>query len=327
MPASLQTLVPLPIAEQDVFFAAAHRATEMLGWHLTYASPQYLEISSAFDDEGDVAGLTVFPAAEAEGIVVRAVAVAGQPDEEKLKNAIATWLKAASRAARQERDEVAEVQALPVPDFSWRQAFIPGNVLRATPLIFWLNVLLFIAMTVAGANILQPASDTLVLWGANYTPATMGGQPWRLLTSVFLHIGIDHLLANMLAFLFIGLVLEPVLGSWRFLLLYLITGGLASITSVWWHDVTLSAGASGAIFGMYGVYLALLTTNLISQLRRKRSLLIFGLFVVYSLAEGLKDHIDNAAHIGGLLSGLLLGWLAYFPIKSKQVKMAKLAGS
>ena len=260
---------------------------------------------------------------EAENEVhISASTIKGEDNREKQEEILQQFLQKTEQTANAPQTLVPKRRQLKslIPDFSWREAFVPGKVLLFTPLIFWLNVLLFIAITIAGADILHPDSDILVQWGANYTPATMGGEPWRLLTSVFLHIGIEHLLANMIAFVFIGIVLEPVLGKGKFLFSYLVTGIMGSIFSVWWHPITLSAGASGAIFGMYGVYLALLTTNLVDVKRRKSSLMLFGLFIVYSLAGGLKEHIDNAAHIGGLVSGIVLGYFFYPALQSAKNK-------
>nr|WP_262919975.1 rhomboid family intramembrane serine protease [Niabella hibiscisoli] len=164
-------------------------------------------------------------------------------------------------------------------------------------------------MVVNGVHVLNPDGEALVRWGANFKSATLDGQWWRLLTNCFIHIGILHLLLNMYALMYIGSLLEPYLGKSRFLAAYLLTGIAASITSLWWHDLTISAGASGAIFGMYGVFLAMLTTDLIEKEARKSLLTSIGIFVGYNLLYGLKGGIDNAAHIGGLVSGFIAGYI------------------
>lgn len=112
----------------------------------------------------------------------------------------------------------------------------------------------------------------------------------------------------MYALLYVGVLLEPMLGKSKFIAAYLLTGIGASLASTWWHEQTISAGASGAIFGLYGVFLALLTTDLIEKETRKELLTSIGIFVVYNLAYGMKGGIDNAAHIGGLVSGLVMGY-------------------
>ncbi len=168
-------------------------------------------------------------------------------------------------------------------------------------------------MALTGVNILLPDNESLLSWGANFKPITLEGQWWRLLTSCFLHIGVFHLLMNMYALVYIGLMLEPYLLKARFGAAYLMTGMMASVTSLWWNNLTISAGKfSGAIFGMYGVFLALLTTNLLEKSVRRSLLLSIAVFVIYNLLYGMKAGIDNAAHIGGLISGLIIGY-AYVP--------------
>ncbi len=195
---------------------------------------------------------------------------------------------------------------------SFLSIFKPTNGYFITPIIINLNIAVFILMILSGVNAFFPDSESLIQWGANFRPITLEGEWWRLITSCFLHIGVFHLLMNMYALLYIGLLLEPHLGRARFLGAYLLTGIFASITSLWWHDLTISAGASGAIFGMYGVFLAMLTTNFIEKSARKALLTSIAVFIGYNLLNGLKGGIDNAAHIGGLISGLIIGY-AYFP--------------
>ena len=194
---------------------------------------------------------------------------------------------------------------------SFFSLFVPREGFFVTPLIVDINIALFILMVMSGANIFAPSSEYLIKWGANVRFLTLDGQWWRVITCCFLHIGILHLLMNMYALLYIGLLLEPRLGRRRFASAYLLTGVMASIASLYWHQNTLSAGASGAIFGMYGVFLALLTTNLIEKTTRGAMLASIGIFVAYNLLNGLKGTVDNAAHIGGLLSGVAIGYLYY----------------
>ncbi len=107
-------------------------------------------------------------------------------------------------------------------------------------------------MILTGVDIMVPDTESLIAWGANFRPITLAGEWWRLLTSCFLHIGIIHLLMNLYALMYIGIQLEPHLGKTRFLAAYLLTGIAGSANSLYWHEFTVSAGASGAIFGMYG---------------------------------------------------------------------------
>ncbi len=180
-----------------------------------------------------------------------------------------------------------------------------------TPILIDINLAVFALMVFSGADFFQPGTQSLVRWGANVRYLTLDGQWWRIITNVFVHIGILHVLFNMYALVYIGVLLEPQMGRLRFLAAYLLTGIMASLASLYWHSNTVSAGASGAIFGMYGVFLALLTTNLIDKTRRRALLISIVVFVAFNLLYGARAGVDNAAHVGGLVSGILIGYLFY----------------
>lgn len=186
--------------------------------------------------------------------------------------------------------------------------FKPTHGYYITPILLIINILIFILMAIGGANIMTPDSESLLKWGANFRPMTLDGEWWRLITSCFVHIGIFHLLMNMYALMYIGVLLEPHLGKTRFFAAYLLTGLTSSLASLWWHSYTVSAGASGAIFGLYGVFLAMLTTNFIEKSERKSLLTSISVFVVFNLVYGIQGGIDNAAHIGGLVGGIIIGY-------------------
>lgn len=201
---------------------------------------------------------------------------------------------------------------------SIKDLLIPSGGFFITPILIYLNIAVFIIMAVSGVSIFEPTTGDLLDWGANLRSATLDGQYWRLLTCCFLHIGIIHLLFNMYALMYIGMMLEPILGRTRFLVAYLLTGIAASAASLFWHDLTVSAGASGAIFGMYGLFLALLTTKLIPEESRNALLSSIAVFVGYNLLMGFRDGVDNAAHVGGLVSGFIGGYIFLPSIKSPE---------
>jgi membrane associated rhomboid family serine protease len=116
-----------------------------------------------------------------------------------------------------------------------------------------------------------------------------------------------HLFANMYALIFVGTILEPFLGKTKYLFLYLLTGILASVASIWWYDAAISVGASGAIFGLYGFFLAILLLKKLPADVNKAFLTSTLVFVGFNLLMGFTGGIDNAAHIGGLVGGFLLG--------------------
>jgi rhomboid protease GluP len=198
---------------------------------------------------------------------------------------------------------------------SFLSIFKPTAGYFVTPILVIANIGVFVLMAIKGVGVLMPETKDLLDWGADFGPYTLNGQWWRLLSSAFLHGGIMHLLFNMYALVYIGLLLEPYLGKLRFITAYILTALTASMTSLWWHPETVSVGASGAIFGMYGVFLAMLTTNLIEKSTRKALLTSIAVFVGYNLLYGVKAGIDNAAHIGGLAGGLIIGYCLTLSLK------------
>jgi len=116
-----------------------------------------------------------------------------------------------------------------------------------------------------GEAIFMKSQDLLDI-GANYRPLVLEGQWWRLLTNIFLHGGIPHLAYNMIALLIIGGFLERLIGSVKLGIVYLITGVFASLCSIWWHDATVSVGASGAILGLAGFYVVYLLSKTVHGL-------------------------------------------------------------
>ncbi|RZM14250.1 MAG: rhomboid family intramembrane serine protease, partial [Pedobacter sp.] len=183
---------------------------------------------------------------------------------------------------------------------------------RITPILMMINIAVFAVMVLSGVNIMSPTGEDLVRWGANFTTLTRAGEPWRLLTACFLHIGVIHLAVNMMSLRYLGMQIEPLLGSWRFLVAYLATGLTGSLGSLWWHNIAVSAGASGAIFGIEGVLLALVMTNLFNDDVRKALLKSTLSVVGINLLIGISIGADNAAHIGGLIGGIVCG-MAFYP--------------
>ena len=179
-----------------------------------------------------------------------------------------------------------------------------------TPALIAVNVVVFLAMVARGVSAVAPPADVLLRWGADYGPLTTHGQWWRLGTCAFVHIGVVHLAVNMFALLIVGRFTERLFGNAGFLVLYLLGALAASLTSLSIHPTTVSAGASGAIFALYG--------GLVGFLLVRRSTMSYGTatslslnaigFVVFNLFGGwTKEHVDMAAHVGGLLAGVPIG--------------------
>lgn len=186
---------------------------------------------------------------------------------------------------------------------------IPKKDFYITPILINLNLAVFILMVFSGYGFMSFKGKDLLIWGANFGPFISAGQYWRLFTSIFLHGGIMHLFSNMVGLYIVGLFLEPLLGKTKYLILYCTTGILASLASIWWYEATVSVGASGAIFGLYGFFLASLLFKVFPPQFGKAFLGFTLIFIGYNLVMGLMGGIDNAAHIGGLLSGFVFGFL------------------
>jgi rhomboid protease GluP len=188
-----------------------------------------------------------------------------------------------------------------------------SSSMAVTQAIFGINVAVFVVMLLSGVSMLSnPSGQDLVRWGANFGPLTVGGQWWRLLSCVFIHGGLLHIAFNMWCLWDLGRLAESVYGHWTFAAVYFLSGLSASLASVIWNPVILSVGASGAIFGIAGALIASFYLGEFSLPRAAMSGMLRSvvMFVGYNLFFGaVIARTDNAAHIGGLLMGLLLGAL------------------
>ncbi|HEY8959530.1 rhomboid family intramembrane serine protease [Chitinophaga sp.] len=190
------------------------------------------------------------------------------------------------------------------------------KAMPVTLVLIGINALVFFYTTLTGMNIWWGDGTHLLHAGANYWPLTIGQhQYWRLFTSMFLHAGLAHLFTNMLGLFIGGIFLEPVLRGFRYGLAYVVTGLISDYVSIWYHKSAVGVGASGAIFGIYGVFLALLTTSLFPAEMRKAFLAYIGLFIALNvIAAAVSQGVDNAAHLAGFLSGALTGYLFFFTL-------------
>ncbi|XP_028088634.1 RHOMBOID-like protein 2 isoform X2 [Camellia sinensis] len=145
-----------------------------------------------------------------------------------------------------------------------------------------------------------PSSSTLEKLGAlEWTKVVHKHQAWRLITCIWVHAGIIHLLVNMLCLVFIGIRLEQQFGF----------GFGGSILSALFLQKSISVGASGALFGLLGAMLSELITNWTIYTNKVAALLTLIVIVVINLGIGILPHVDNFAHIGGFVSGFFLGFI------------------
>ena len=182
---------------------------------------------------------------------------------------------------------------------------------NATLFLIAVNVIVYLLTALASRSLVTIDIDVLRKFGANYGPLTLTGQWWRLETSTFLHGGLLHVLFNMWALLNLGLLAEIIFGTEQYLALYLLAGLGGSVASLCWHPAVVGVGASGAIFGVAGAMLPALFFEKNQRLRNamRGNLGSIAFFVAFNILYGAGAvRIDNAAHLGGLATGLLLGF-------------------
>jgi len=207
-----------------------------------------------------------------------------------------------------QRGELADDAPQPVMRRPWVQR--GESAISLTHIIFGINAAVFLGMALSASTIMDFPPAELVRWGGNLGALTISGEWWRLLTNVFVHGGVIHIAFNMWCLWNLGQLCESLYGRWTYACIYLLCGVGASLASAGWHPYVPSVGASGAIFGLAGALLAAFKLGEFSVPRAALSgtLRSLGAFVVYNLIFGFAiPGIDNAAHIGGLITGLIVG--------------------
>lgn len=185
----------------------------------------------------------------------------------------------------------------------------PRRLPLVTILFAVANVAAFVWEVAAGANPMQPTAQWMIDHGGNFGPLTLHGEPWRLLTSMFLHYGVLHIAMNMVGLVDGGRHVERMYGRAGFAAIYLVSGLAGGLASGLRANVA-SAGASGAIFGVFGAFGAFLLIHRarldVAQVKKQARGL--SLFLAYNLLIGLSTPgIDLLAHVGGLVTGFVIG--------------------
>lgn len=199
----------------------------------------------------------------------------------------------------------------------------------ATYTLLGINCTVFLWMVLHGVSLTLPSPQDLQHYGANITALVLEGQWWRLLTAMFVHVGILHLATNMWCLWNLGLLGEPLLGRRGMFAVYILTGAAGNLLSMAFNVIrcawdrnscplyfSAGAGASGAVFGLAGILIVLLSNRRLPipwpELKKLRGSVIQ--FAILNLAIGLATllrdtgiHIDNSAHVGGFLCGLAMG--------------------
>jgi membrane associated rhomboid family serine protease len=170
-----------------------------------------------------------------------------------------------------------------------------------TIVLLAINILAYIVDFIPGIN--------LRFWGTNYGPLTLSGQYWRLFTAGFLHADIFHIGFNMWCLWSLGRLSEQLFGKWQTFAIYMVTGVGGAILSIAYNPQRAELGASGAIFGLVGAVLAgVKFGDLNISTGEKRSIIgSVVTFAVINFALGMSGNIDNMCHLGGFVTGLLVG--------------------
>jgi membrane associated rhomboid family serine protease/Flp pilus assembly protein TadD len=200
---------------------------------------------------------------------------------------------------------------LPAVSVSAEESAVGEQHFPITSLLLAINIVVFVAMLVNHVPLVSPTSEHVVRWGGNFGPLTLGGQPWRLFTNIFVHIGLPHIVANMWALLVLGRLAEQLYGRRSFLAIYLISGLGGSLASLCWNPIGVSAGASGALFGIAGALIATLYAGKLPLPKQVIRPILWTLlfWAAFDLAYGFwKAGVDNAAHVGGFIAGLMVGY-------------------
>ena len=173
-------------------------------------------------------------------------------------------------------------------------------------------IAVYIAMSVSSGTFVAPTVGNVLRWGGTGPQIILQGEWWRLVTAVFVHIGIIHIASNMYVFWGLGMMAERLLGRFNFLAVYLLTGIAGNVLTLLLKPNIVGAGASGAIFGLAGLLISVLQFGRLSVPREQLAPLkkeVVKLALYNLLIGAVVPGINNIAHLGGLIYGLLLGAL------------------
>ncbi len=196
----------------------------------------------------------------------------------------------------------------------------------ATTFFLLTNIAVYLGLGLVDVRAFQGLGHEsfLIDWGANVPVLTFAGQYWRLLVSMFMHVNLTHIAMNMLALWSLGRILEPKLGATYFAAVYLLSGLMGSLLSAVWRNgqFFISCGASGAILGIFGVAIVYALKN---RARSEIPLSGLGISLALTFGAGAIANIDNAAHLGGLLTGIIMTLLLIMAYRYKPFQSSLIA--
>ena len=339
----IEKFIPLGDFPEDRYLIIARQAVENLGWNLSHISERgiiaYTPISlQSYSEEISVRIENNFAIIKSECVGIQLFFNDYGKNALNLKqffdelDYVAFHLKDVwEESLTKFHDFVAEQD----PDYFEKAPLIAKNKIRnvlylllpqknyaVTPILILMNSTYYLIYTTLIVLLMRYLLNPLLPYpgignigyyvGANSRELVLNGQYWRLITHQFVHISVFHLFFNMYALAYIGLMIEHKLGAKKYVITYIISGICGGLLSLVYHDFGYMAGASGAIMGLFGAFMALLLSKAFEKNATKALLISTLSVVVMMLVSGaLQKRVDNAAHIGGLISGFIIGYLIY----------------
>jgi len=183
---------------------------------------------------------------------------------------------------------------------------------KITYTLIILNILAYVVSALLSKSVIDMDMEVLVKMGALFGPITvLGGEWWRLFTAMFLHGGMTHLLMNMFSLYLIGRGVEQYFNTTSYLIIYLFSGLLGGLASLYMHPASVGVGASGAIFGIFGAMAGFFLAHREKiEAHTKAFMKEFAIIIGINLVIGFSiPSVDVSAHVGGLFVGILGGFL------------------
>jgi len=202
----------------------------------------------------------------------------------------------------------------------------PFGPMKGLAILVLINLIVFIALVLIGVNPISPSSQELLNFGGSRSFEVLNGEYWRLFSAIFIHAGIMHLFMNLIGLGVSAFLLEKIIYPLGLILIFLVTGMIASSTSIYCNPNTVNVGASGGIFGLYGLILAFAIFNIFPidmfGMLKFVLFLMAGLTLVIGLT-GIMGSVDNSAHIGGSISGVVIGSIISIIFKERLKENAR----
>ncbi len=187
---------------------------------------------------------------------------------------------------------------------------VPENGHFITSILVNLNIIYFLLITFSGVYNEYLTEDELLYWGANTRNLTLAGEWWRIISCMFLHNSLMHMIPNIFALYLLSILAEPFFSRLNYLIIYLTSGLCGGLVSIWWFPEKLSFGGESGLFGLFGVLLGLLLLKE-EKLKNTEYLIYISVILVLYLIFGLTGQNDSASQFGGFTSGSLIGIILY----------------